>query len=188
MKPEGGTADASRGFAAGLANGGSNQRELEAAAADGASLKLQQRPVKAGGCSTSRAKGSISGVSRQLIAGLAGGGVVRRKPDGSPSVDRKRATLDASRGLATGRAERNHADPSRGSRPTVEPECGAVGASRKFRAGAARGGSGSESCRVRRWGSRGMQYRLYYRLIKIEAPGTSVSGVFNLGPFSLLID
>ena len=123
----------------------------QVAAADGASLKLQQQTAKAGGCSASRAKGSKSGVSRQLIAGLAGGGVVRRKPDGLPSVDRKRATADASRRLATGRAERNHADPSRGSRPPVEPECGAVGASRKFRAGAARGGSGSESCKVRRW-------------------------------------
>ena len=183
MKPEGGTADASRGFAAGLANGGSNQRELEAAAADGASLKLQQRPVKAGGCSTSRAKGSRSGVSRQLIAGLAGGGVVRRKPDGSPSVDRKRATLDASRGLATGRAERNHADPSRGSRPTVEPECGAVGASRKFRAGAARGGSGSESCRFAAGGAGGHDSRLYYAIIKIETPEASASGVFNLYSF-----
>ena len=115
-----------------------------------------------------------------MIAGLAGGGVVRRKPDGFPSVDRKRATADASRRLATGRAERNHADPSRGSRPTVEPECGAVGASRKFRAGAARGGSGSESCRFAAGGAGGRDSRLYYATIKIETPEASVSGVFNL--------
>ena len=153
----------------------------QVAAADGASLKLQQQTAKAGGCSASRAKGSKSGVSRQLIAGLAGGGVVRRKPDGLPSVDRKRATADASRRLATGRAERNHADPSRGSRPTVEPECGAVGASRKFRAGAARGGSGSESCRFAAGGAGGRDSRLYYATIKIETPEASVSGVFNLG-------
>jgi len=164
-----------------MAKGGNSQRELEAAAADGASWKLQQKPVKAGGCSTSRAKGSGSDVSRQLIVGLAGGGVVRRKPDGSPSVDRKRATPDASRRLATGRAERNHADPSRGSRPTVEPECGAVGASRKFRAGAARGRSGSESCRFAAGGAAGRDSRLYYAIIKIETPEASVSGVFNLG-------
>jgi len=119
-------------------------------------------------------------VSRQLIVGLAGGGVVRRKPDGSPSVDRKRATPDASRRLATGRAERNHADPSRGSRPPVEPECGAVGVSRKFRAGAARGGSGSESCRFAAGGAGGRDSRLYYAIIKIETPEASVSGVFNL--------
>jgi len=42
VKPEGGTADASRRFAAGLANGGNSQRELEVAAADGASLKLHR--------------------------------------------------------------------------------------------------------------------------------------------------
>jgi hypothetical protein len=143
-------------------------------------LKLQQQTAKAGSCSASRANGSESGVSRQLIAGLAGGGVVRRKPDGLPSVDRKRATTDASRRLATGRAERNHVDPSRGSRPPVEPECGAVGASRKFRAGAARGGSGSESCRFAAGGAGGRDSRLYYATIKIETPEASVSGVFNL--------
>jgi len=52
VKPEGGTADASRRFAAGLAKGGNSQRELEVAAADGASLKLQQQTAKAGGCSS----------------------------------------------------------------------------------------------------------------------------------------
>jgi hypothetical protein len=51
VKPEGGTADASRRFAAGLAMVGNIQRKLEVAAADSASWKLQQQPVKAGSCS-----------------------------------------------------------------------------------------------------------------------------------------
>jgi len=122
-------------------------------------------------------------VSRQLIVGLAGGGVVRRKPDGSPSVDRKRGTADVSRKFANGRAERSHTDPSRGSRPPVEPECGAVGASRRFRAGAARGESGSASCRFASGGAGGRDSRLYYEIIKIETPEASVSGVFNLCGF-----
>jgi hypothetical protein len=150
---------------------------------EGASRKLQQQPVKAGGCSTCRVEGSESGVSRQLIAGLAGGRIVRRKPDGSPSVDRKCGTVGASRRFATGRAERNHTDPSRGSRPPVEPECGAVGASRKFRAGAASGRSGSASCRFAAGVAGGRDSRLYYEIIKIETPEASVSGVFNLCPF-----
>ena len=33
----------------------------------------------------------------------------------------------------------------------------------------------------RRWGNRRTQHRLYYRVIKIETPEASVSGVFNLG-------
>jgi hypothetical protein len=38
----------------------------------------------------------------------------------------------------------------------------------------------------RHWGNRRTQHRLYYRVIKIETPEASVSGVFNLsGPSGL---
>jgi hypothetical protein len=49
-----------------------------------------------------------------------------------------------------------------------------------FRAGAARGGSGSESCRFAAGGAGGRDSRLYYANIKIETPEASASGVFNL--------
>jgi len=137
-----------------LAKGGGRQRKLEVAAAAGASRKLQQQPVKAGGCSTSRAEGSKSGASRQFIAGLAGGRIVRRKSDGSPPVDRKCVTAGENRRFATGRAERSNTDPSRGSRPPVEPELRAVDASRRFlKPAQPEDAASSASWKVGLWGS-----------------------------------
>jgi hypothetical protein len=112
--------------------GGSHQRKLRVVAAESASWKLQQKPVKAGSCSTSRAEGSESDVSRQLIVGLASGGVVRCKPDGSPLVVRKRVAPDASREYATGRAERSPRRSEPGKSAAGRAGRGAVGASRRF--------------------------------------------------------
>jgi len=49
VKPEGGTADASRKFAAGLANGSNGQRKLEVAAAE----------AQAGSCNSGRRKPEV---------------------------------------------------------------------------------------------------------------------------------
>jgi hypothetical protein len=50
-------------------------------------------------------------------------------------------------------------------------------------ASAARGGSGSESCRFTAGGAGGRDSRLYHEFIKIGTPEASVSGVFNLCRF-----
>ena len=88
-----------------------------------------------------------------------------------------------SRMFATGRAEarKRRSEPGKSANGRAGER--AVGASRKHRTSAARGGNGSESCRFAAGVAGGRDSRLYYATIKIETPEASVSGVFNLRLF-----
>ena len=124
VKPEGETADASRKFTAGVANGG-------------------RQPAQAGGCSSRRRKPEVAtadGESRKLnepaelkddarcesgvIAGLAGGRTPTQVGRSAASRSEARSTAAKAGCLPPSRARRENTDPSRRGWPAVEPESG----------------------------------------------------------------
>ena len=159
---------------------------------EGEAADANRRLSQPGGRSNNRRKPEVepaepkdgADASRRLIVGLAGGRIVRRE---SKRIATGRSEARNSRCKSEVRSRSSRTIQRRsepGSWPPVEPESRAADESRGFSIRRSHeDATASESWRVGRWGSRRMQHRLYCEFIKIETPGASVSGVFNLRRF-----
>ena len=159
---------------------------------EGEAADANRRLSLPGGRSNSRRKPGVepaepkdgADASRRLIVGLAGGRIVRRK---SKRIAAGRSEARNSRRKPevrsrSSRTMRRRSEP--GSWPPVEPESRTADESRGLSIRRSHeDATASENWRVGRWGSWGTQHRLYCEFIKIETPGASVSGVFNLRAF-----
>jgi hypothetical protein len=177
-------ADASRGFAAGLAKG----------ATASANWTLQQRPAQAGGCewqaarvegrSTSRAEGSAPDVNRKWLPALPEEGR-QRKLEGPPGVERQSGQPAKVGGLS----HRSSWMTERRSEPgKLATGRAGVGSNRRKsrvpQAGAARGRSGSESCRFAPGRAGGRNNRLYYGESRLKRQRPRSLAFSILGRFS----
>jgi hypothetical protein len=119
-----------------------------------------------------------------VIAGLAGGATPTQVGSLAASRSEVRSMRREPNACHRPSQARKHRSEPEGW-PAVEPEV-----TQPTQVGGAKPAQPEEGTQrklqIRRWGSRRTQHRLYYKPIKIEAPGASASGVFNFGPLSCI--